>query len=387
MNDYDIAVIGAGVVGAACALSLQQQGFSVALIDQRMLDLPPSPLPQARVSAINNTSYHLMKTLGAWNHLDVERLTPILAMKIYGADQSAIGFDAAEFGFSELGFILENDFLIKALLNQFDITQGGLFCPATVKHVVRKDLWELELSTAAVLSAKLLVVAQGAQSNLRELLRVPSEIHFYNQKALVMNVVSKNPHRFCAYQRFLSTGPLAFLPLFNPYWSSIVWTLPTALADEYLELPEDILLQRLFGAFPDLGALTALTHVQGFELSALSAQSYCGPGFVLVGDTAHTVHPLAGQGVNLGLSDVICLNKVLKAGKDINSEVLLTQYARACQVKNKAFSSGFSLLNRLFQLEHPWFQRIIGVGLTRINKLHGVKRQLLQLARGDVWTP
>ncbi len=387
MNDYDIVVVGAGIVGAACALSLQEQGFKVALMDQRIVDLPADALPQARVSAINHASYHLLKNLGAWDQLDVSRVTPILAMKVYGADQSAIGFDAAEFGFSELGFILESDFLVKALLEQFGTTDGTLFSPVTIQHLVRKEFWELELSNAAVLRATLLVVAQGAQSNLRELLKVPSEIDFYNQKAVVMNVASSEPHRFCAYQRFLSTGPLAFLPLFKSTWSSIVWTLPTALADEYLALPEERLLQHLFAAFPDLGVLSGVTKAQGFELSALSAQSYCGSGFVLVGDSAHTVHPLAGQGVNLGLSDVICLNKVLKTSKNINSEAVLGQYARACQVKNKAFSGGFSLLNRLFQLEHPWFQRIIGLGLTRVDKLHGVKRQLLQLARGDVWTP
>lgn len=385
MKHYDIAVIGAGMVGASCALALQRQGFGVALIDQQTLVNMPQALPHTRVSAINDASYQLLQDLGVWQRLHKERITPILAMKIFAAWQDAssacLDFTAAEFGFAELGFILENHLLTQALLDQFNAQADDFYCPYQIERITREGDWHIELKGAQPITftAKLLVIAQGATSMLREALGVNSEILFYQQKALVLNLRSEIPHRFTAFQRFLPTGPIAFLPLFEPHLSSIVWTLPTALADEYVKLAPEALMLKLFEVFPDLGALEALTPAMTFELTALRAERYYGPGFVLVGDSAHTVHPLAGQGVNIGLQDVRSLGKVLRQGL---SDQALAQYERACQLRNKHLAQGFTLLNRLFQLEQRGFQRILGMGLRSLNRLHGVKRQLIEVARG-----
>jgi ubiquinone biosynthesis UbiH/UbiF/VisC/COQ6 family hydroxylase len=392
MSHYDIAVVGAGIVGAAAALKLQQQGYRVALIDAQQPSLTDDPLPQARVSAINDASYRLLQDLQVWSQLDDARITPILSMGIDTPFDLTHGlrFDAAEFGFSELGFIVENDFLIHALLEQFKLQGGAFFCPYRATHLMRmQQQWQLQLSgqDSLSLTATLLVIAQGAQANLRELLKVSSTVEFYHQKALVVNVASDLPHRFTAYQRFFTDGPLAFLPLFKPHWSSIVWTLPTAVADDYLRGDPSQLLQQLNAVFPDLGALALLTAPRAFELTASAAEQYYGAGFVLVGDAAHTVHPLAGQGVNMGLYDVVKLCGLLQQEQDLLDVRVLARYAAACQLKHKTLSLSFSILNRLFQVRQPRFVRILSSGLRRLNHVHGLKRQLIQVARGDSWTP
>lgn len=389
MKSFDVVVIGSGIVGASCALGLQQKGFSVALVDQndftQVLSKPVDAMPSMRVSAMNDASVQLLTKLGAWQKLGAERVTSILAMKIF-YDVSELDFNAAEFGFSDLGFIAENDGVLAGILAQIMEAQVSLFCPVKIESVEREqDMWRITFKDQQGLQelrAGLLVVAQGAQASLRELLGVETEIQFYNQKALVVNLQSEKPHRFIAYQRFLPTGPLAFLPLFKANWSSIVWTLPSYLADEYVKLDSVQLTQKLTQVFPDLGMLSCLTQSAVFELSTLSAEQYFGDGFVLIGDSAHVVHPLAGQGVNMGLQDVASLLELLDL-ENFKKLRTLKQYQQQCKFRNDFLSRGFTVLNRLFQLESSVFKGILNFGLRKTHGLHGVKRQLVNIARGQ----
>lgn len=384
MKNFDVVVVGAGMVGAACAVKLIQQGLSVALIDQVDLKTYDNNLPNTRVSNFNEGSHQLLVKMGIWNKLPIERITPILAMRVF-SEQQNLNFDAAEFGFADLGHIIENDVLTSVLRDEAKHNGVSVFCPYKLGSIAREQSrWELHLVGVEpqVIHADFLIVAQGGQSQLREHLGVQSNIEFYNQKAIVMNLEASLPHRFTAFQRFLPTGTLAFLPMFKPNWYSIVWALPIALANEYLKLPIEDFLQKLMDAFPEIGKLKAITQPAGFELSALNAQNYVGSGFALVGDTAHTVHPLAGLGVNLGLRDVKELTEIIAAHGNIFSERALAQYERRCQLHNKIFSRGFGVLNRIFQIKQPLAPRILDFGFKRINHLHGVKRQLLNMARG-----
>lgn len=377
--EFDIGIVGGGLVGHLAAIMLASR-FKVALIEAQTPQLALSSLPALRVSALNQSACEMLKAQGIFAHLDSHRLGEVLAMAIDEPEGSVLHFNASDIGQLYLAYIVENEHLIYAM-NQVSL-QGGL----TAIHDHCEGIKQgssgsiLQLRSGQELAVKLLIIAGGGQSSLHRSLSVPLSIADYRQNAWVAQVECEMPHHHTAYQRFLPTGPLAFLPLFHPHQVSIVWTLP---CEESLS-PDDLCL-RLEQAFPHLGAIKLLQGPGHFPLFSQHVQKYVGQGFVLVGDAAHTVHPLAGQGANLGFQDVQKLVQVLceaqSRGEDFASPRVLLGYQDKVKQHNRLFQLGFSSLNQLFQSQFLPLQVARRWGFRQVDRHSILKRAFMRLAQ------
>jgi 2-octaprenyl-3-methyl-6-methoxy-1,4-benzoquinol hydroxylase/2-octaprenylphenol hydroxylase len=316
---YDVAVVGAGMVGAAAASLLARSGFSVAVVENR----EPAPFAAdrpvgLRVSAFSPGASDILGEAGAWRQVERQRHCPYRRMVVEDREESVrLEFNAAEFGLERLGTIVEND-LVQWALWQSLLTLGGieLFCPDRVTGLEYSgDDPVLRLESGESVTSRLLVGADGADSRIRRLLGIRQDHWEYGQSGLVCVVNTVTPNPGVAWQRFLEGGPLAFLPLADGA-SSIVWSLPDADARRLLERDEgdflDELNQAIAGGenhWPD--RVSDCGPRAAFPLSMRLGERYTASRGVLIGDAAHVVHPLAGQGVNLGLLDAAGLVEVL----------------------------------------------------------------------------
>lgn len=377
---YDIGIVGGGMVGSLAAKVLSSH-FKVVLVEPRSLHAAffgeTPALPPLRVSALNGNSAALLRQEGILDQIAPSHLSEILAMKLFDGDE-ALNFHASDIGQVRLGYIVENEALNQAILNTLpeeSVTWHHSACKAVSRHL---EGFLLEAEDGSTHLVKLLIVAQGAMSSLRQALGVPVSMNDYNQNAWVTSIETEKPHGHTAYQRFLPTGTLAFLPLANPHWSSIVWTLPASKSFDGDFLPQ------LQAVFPDLGSLKLLTEPVSFPLCAQNAESYAGSGFVLLGDTAHTVHPLAGQGVNLGFRDAVLLAQVLidaqNKKEDWASPAVLKRYARKARRHDSLRSVGFSLINRAYQEQNPFFVALRQWGMQGLSRMDLLKRLLMKQA-------
>ena len=391
-TNYDIGIVGGGMVGSLAARLLSDH-FKVLLLDPQQSPLPGVgevvahsaagegvPPPTLRVSALNTASCNLLETAGVLSKIAPDHLSEILAMKVFDGDES-LAFHGSDIGQVRLGYMVENQVLNQAILNSLP-EEAVRWHHSACNHVTRHPKgFILEADDGTTHLVKLLVVAQGAMSSLRQTLGIQLSMNDYNQNAWVAHVETEKSHSYTAYQRFLPTGTLAFLPLVNPHWSSIVWALPSSEALN----PEEF-ASRLYMAFPDLGPLKVLTQLASFPLCAQNADTYSGAGFALIGDAAHTVHPLAGQGVNLGFEDVARLSTVLidaqNKKEDWASPSVLSRYAKHAKRHDERWSFGFSLINRLYQEENPLFVAARRFGTRRFSKMDLVKRFLMKCGVG-----
>lgn len=383
---HEIGIVGGGMVGSLAAQRLSAH-FKVLLLDPQSIDHPHEggdlglKIPALRVSALNTASCTLLKATGILSKMASDHFSEILTMEVFDGDES-LAFHGSDIGQVRLGYMVENEVLNQAILNSLP-EETVRWHHSACNHVTRHPKgFILEADDGTTHLVKLLIVAQGAMSSLRQTLGISVSMNDYNQNAWVAHVETEKPHGHTAYQRFLPTGTLAFLPLVNPHWSSIVWTLPSS---ETLS-PEEF-ASRLYTTFPQLGQLKLLTQLASFPLCAQNADTYTGAGFALIGDTAHTVHPLAGQGVNLGFEDVACLSKVLieaqSKKEDWASPSVLTRYAKQAKRHNECFSLGFSLINRLYQEENPILTAVRRFGMRRLSKMDLVKRFLMKCGVGN----
>ncbi len=357
----DVAVVGAGVVGAAAALAFARDGLEVALIEAR--EPPPwsAERPDLRVYAFAPDNVALLQDLDVWPQVRAARAQPYRAMRVWdAAGGGELAFDADAFGRRELGWIVEHGLLVDRLWAALPAAGVRLHCPEQVQALEAdaEDSAGLVLDSGRRLRARLVVAADGAESALRRLAGIQAPSHDYGQRGLVAYVDSERPHEATCWQRFLPSGPLAFLPTLGPapvreHRSSIVWTLPEAEAARLLALEEGAFLgelERAFGA--RLGALTAVSQRAAFPLRRQLAERYLAGRVVVAGDAAHVVHPLAGQGVNLGLRDVAGLRaqvaQARKRGLDPGAPTRLARWARERRSENALAAYGFEGLNRLF---------------------------------------
>ncbi|WP_376696324.1 FAD-dependent monooxygenase [Wenzhouxiangella sp. EGI_FJ10305] len=311
--DHDIVIAGGGVAGAAAAALLAQGGHRIALIDRRR---PEDPDPTAdfdpRVVAIAPGSAAVLSGAGAWERLPAERLGPYDRMQVH-ADGGEIEFRASEHGLAHLGWIVEVPWLQACGWQALaEVENVELIAPAGVKGFSqREDHVRIELDDGKTLRARLLVAADGARSRLRQMAGIETEIWHYNQQALVTHVTTERPNTGIAWQRFTEHGPLALLPLADGR-SSIVWSQPERRATELKALDETAFLAEL-NDYQDspFGAATASTQRYAFPLIRRQATSLVRGRLILLGDAARNVHPLAGQGLNLGLMDAAALAEVL----------------------------------------------------------------------------
>ncbi|MEO7072776.1 MAG: FAD-dependent oxidoreductase [Rhodanobacter sp.] len=385
----DVAVVGGGMAGAATALALAQAGFATALLDSRA----PRPWQlqdevDLRVVGLAPSSIALLHELDVWTAIRNSRCSTYTHMHVWDAQSGAeLDFDAADSGRDSLGCIVENALVQRALWDALPAAGVRLHCPARVQDMrAHADRIELELADGDAVSARLVVAADGAESPLRKRARISTRGRDYTQRAVVAHVGTERDHQRTASQRFLPGGPLALLPLADGR-SSIVWSLPAADAARVLTLDDRAFMHAL-GVASDyrLGPITSTTARAGFDLRLQLASSYQAERMVLLGDAAHSVHPLAGQGVNLGLRDVVELRATLLAarvaGIDIGAPQTLRRYARRRRSADTLDALGFDALARIYAWQATPLAAARGAGMRLLNHLPAFKRRLARHAAG-----
>jgi 2-octaprenyl-3-methyl-6-methoxy-1,4-benzoquinol hydroxylase/2-octaprenylphenol hydroxylase len=404
---FDIVVVGAGMVGAAAASLLARSAFSVAIVEAR----EPVPFDVTgpvglRVSAFSPGSANILAEAGTWRQVERLRHCPYRRMLVEDRDETAaLAFDAAEFGLDRLGVIVENQAVQWALWQSLLATGGvEIFCPDQVQDLEYDDGDTLiSLESGTTIRCSLLVAADGANSGVRKRLGIRQDHWEYGQQGLVSVVRTASPNPAVAWQRFLEGGPLAFLPLEDGS-SSIVWSLPEAEAIRILALDDGLFLAELDTAvaggenhWPD--RLTACGPRAAFPLTMRLSERYTARQAVLIGDAAHVVHPLAGQGVNLGLLDAAGLVEVLIGARnrqiDFAGEKTLEKYGRWRRSETEVMARGMHGIRGLFVPQELGPLRRLGIGLVSgswiakeafIKRATGLNRNAPALARGTSLT-
>jgi len=390
VTDAEVLIVGAGITGAALALALADAGVPVALLDRDAPSLPHADRPlDVRVSAIHTAAVGWLQRLGAWDLIPAACRAPFGRIEVWDASSAGrIGFDSADIGQPWLGHIVENRALVAALH-----TRLARLPAAQVLAPAEWDDWRVEtdgvclrLADGRDLSAHLLVGADGAASPLRLRAGIAAVDEPFGQCALVCHVATEQPHGDTARQRFLPTGPLAFLPMADGR-SSIVWSTTPAEARRLAALPADEFAAELGAAFGErLGAIGAVGERAVIPLRGREAARYVGPRLALVGDAAHVVHPLAGLGANLGLGDAAQLaagvTGALKHARDPGQEHLLRAYERARRSQNLPVVRAIVGLHRLFTAAPAPLRLLRGVGLLAVDRAAPLKRLFTAAACG-----
>lgn len=348
----DIAVVGGGVVGAAAALAFARDGWSVALVEAREPPRWRASDADLRVYAIAPDSMALLDSLDVGTSIRDARAQPYRRMEVWdAAGGGRLEFDADRFGRAGLGWIIEHGLIVDRLWSTLPASGVALHVPAEVTSFMQDDdAATIQLADGARLRARLVVAADGGDSPLRGMAGIDAPVHPYEQSGLVAYVRTGQSHRASCYQRFLPTGPLAFLPCVDGR-SSIVWSLPT---DEAMRLRgvDDAAFGRELTDASDgqLGNVSVDSPRATFPLSRRLAQSQLQGRLAVIGDAAHVVHPLAGQGVNLGLRDVIALRACLAplAGRADPASARLQRWARERRSMNARAAYAFDAINRAF---------------------------------------
>jgi 2-octaprenylphenol hydroxylase len=402
-RDFDVLVIGAGVIGATMAALLGARRLvgpgRVALLAERLsVDAAAIPMDAAaaddwdlRVFALSRASQRLLRLCGTWQRLPQARSFPYERMCVWDASGAATGagsmtFDCAEIGEPNLGFIVEGRALASSSLKSA-AAAGAVFIEGSVQSLrVDERQARIRLDDGRDLAAKLVIVADGIASKSRELLGIETAGHAYDQDALVAHVRTAEPHQSTAWQRFLATGPLALLPLPDGR-CSIVWSVAREEARRLRSLDAGAFAAALETASDAaLGGIELTTEVASFPLQLKVALDYVRTRAVLLGDAGHAVHPLAGQGLNLGLLDCASLAEALEPARGdaelLGEPRLLRRYERRRKSENLLAATALDALERLFASSNPLIERLRVAGLGAVGRLPVLKRELALRALG-----
>ncbi len=385
---YDVVISGAGMVGATLACLLAKSARRVAVLEA----LPPPVFKasgdfELRVSALSRFSRQVLERAGAWEGVAERRAAAYENMVVWDATGAGeVRFSAAELGEPELGHIVENNIVQLALWGVMEALPGiDVFCPARMNDFEHDDSRvDIILEDGRKLTAELLVGADGARSVVRELAGIAWHREDYAQKGLVCVVRTELPHQDTAWQRFMPSGPLAFLPLNDPHYCSIVWTLPADRADVLVKQDETQFKAALSDALGHrLGGIESVGVRGAFPLVGAHAEHYVAGGVALIGDAAHTIHPLAGQGVNLGIKDAAELaDQLLKATGSLGNMKTLRRYERARKGDNHLTQKAMEGFSLLFGNSSQPLQLIRNSGLSLVNHLPLIKNILARQAMG-----
>ena len=389
-QSYDVVIVGAGMVGAALACALGDTALRVAVVEARPPQLTwPEDSTDLRVSAITQASRRIFSAVDAWRDMASQRVSPFRDMHVWDAGGSGvIHFDSAHIGSDTLGYIIENRVIQRALMERLSRCDNiTLVCPAEVTSLAsHDDHVTAVMDDGTALHAALLVGADGAESRVRKMAGIAVQRREYEQRAVVATVQTAMPHRDTAWQRFLPTGPLAFLPLGDGR-SSIVWSTTTDHAERLCALDDGAFNHELTHAFDNtLGAVQLHGPRAAFTLRRQHVNHYAQARVVLVGDAAHTVHPLAGQGVNLGLLDAAALAEVVldaaAAQKDIGATRVLRRYERWRKGDNLVMMMALDGFKHLFGSSLPPVKLVRNAGMHLFNHSNLIKNHIMYHAMG-----
>ncbi|BCR28743.1 2-octaprenyl-6-methoxyphenol hydroxylase [Aeromonas caviae] len=390
MQEVDVVIVGGGMVGLGLAAALKQSTLRVAVVEGRLPDPVLGAAPDSRVSALSLASQRILQGVGAWDGIAARRLQPYERMQVWEQDSfGQIAFDAASLRQGALGHIVENRVIQLALLEAI----GGagniqLLTPARAKSLQSSAAGALLLlEDGRALSASLVVAADGAQSWVRRQADIPLTSWDYGHHALVATVRCAEPHEAVARQIFTPQGPLAFLPLWEPDLCSIVWSVPAKRAEALCALDDERFSRQLTAAFDGrLGLCKVEGARSAIPLTARYARDFARERLVLVGDAAHTIHPLAGQGVNLGLLDAAALAEQILIhhgkGADIGLLANLRGYERWRKSEAARMLAAMEGLKRLFAGSNPLKKLVRGVGLCAVDALGPLKQGMIRAAMG-----
>ncbi len=394
---FDVVIVGAGIVGLTLAARLAQgsarESLRITLVDVATRPtLTPSDEVALRVSAIARGSAEFLQSVGAWQRVDESRLSPYECMRVWDESDdpysaSALCFEAAEFGVPQLGFIVENVVLQDALLRQLETTDVELRFDSPIRTLSRDGSRStIEFEDGIKRAANLIVGADGSRSFVREAVGIGTRRWPFDQSALVTHLRPELSHQATAWQRFMRDGPLGILPLANGN-VSVVWSTTPEMASRAMAASDEELGEMLTDASDDvLGALVVDGPRGVFPLGAQHATRYALPGVVLIGDAAHAIHPLAGQGANLGLQDVEELAGVLETslqrGLHPGDLPVLRRYERARKGANATMLHFTTGLNRLFTTDSRLVAELRVAGMRMFNRSGPIRERAVKVALG-----
>jgi len=389
IQSYDVTIVGGGIVGLTLAASLADSSLSVALIESH--DAPVlSEQPAGRVSAISYASRAIFEHLNIWQNINRERITAYNSMQVWEKDSfGKIDFSAEQVDCSKLGYIIENERIQAALLQAVQQQANvSFYSPEQLTNIAigEGEAW-LTLKSGKTLTSKLVVAADGANSWLRKKVAIPLTHWDYNHHALVATVKTELTHGNCARQIFTPDGPLAFLPLFEKDLCSIVWSVPPEKAQQLQALSALEFNKQLTRTFDNrLGHCELYSECISFPLKMRYARDFAKHRVALIGDAAHTIHPLAGQGVNLGLLDALSLAQSIIENHEADADIGLYENLRFFERWRKSEAqqmiAAMELLKRLFQGSNPAQKALRDLALLFTDKVSPLKKLFIKQAMG-----
>ncbi|TRX54512.1 FAD-dependent monooxygenase [Thalassomonas sp. M1454] len=398
MQNLDVVIVGGGIVGLTTALAIRKQtSLTVGLVESQALNELSSD-PHLRVSAINGASQQLFTNLGVWQDITNTRLQPYKSMHVWDKDgYGHLDFTQQDFPNliassnnkeQNLGWIVENDVIRNALWNKAEQDNGIVFITEKLTSIAMgsSEVF-LMIEGQAPVTAKLVIGADGANSWVRKQLDMAMTFRDYDHHALVASVKCSQGHQDTAWQVFLPTGPLAFLPLYKQDHCSIVWSLPPDEAQRIKSLSEEEFNKEILAASDGkLGQVSLVSERATFPLTMRLANEFVKDRVVLVGDAAHTIHPLAGQGVNLGLVDVSALAQTLEQlveqGSDISDSKALGHFSRWRKADASEMIMAMESIKQGFSLQQKLPKVIRGLGMSLLNQFSPAKKLLIKQALG-----
>ena len=394
-REYDVIVVGAGMVGAAfaCLLAHSNTRLSIALLEARATAAFDPEQFDPRVAALTEKSRRLLDRCGAWSAIAAQRVSAYGAMQVWDAEGTGeIHFDCQDVQQPNLGHIVENSLVVESLLVEVDkLDNIDFLCPVSVSQYSQSDSQvSVELSSGERLVASLLVAADGGNSSIREQFKFATREWDYGHSAIVTTVQAESVHQQTAWQRFMPTGPLALLPLDkqgDQHYCSLVWSQESTEAERLMALDDVAFCAELSRASEHcVGEILSVDKRYVIPLRQRHAKDYVVERVALLGDAAHTIHPLAGQGVNLGFADVKALVDTLcaeaKRGNDLGSLLCLGKYQRLRKPENLATMAAMEGFKRLFAADNVAVRLLRNMGLGKVNQIKPLKNEIIKQVMG-----
>lgn len=390
VTEFDVLIVGGGMVGATLGRALADTNLRIGLIEQRVpAPYEPEQAHDLRVSALSLASKNILESCGAWEGVLSRRYCPLKRMRVW--ETAGIGdttFNSEDIGYPELGFIVENRIVQLALWDQFAAQDNiTTYAPAVISSIeCHGSSNQVTLASGDVLTSRLLVAADGGASQVRQAAGLGVVAEEYSQQALVLYVKTAYPQQDITWQRFYPAGPRAFLPLSGSY-GSLVWYDTPETIKRLMALDDESLLEEAYAAFPsELGEIDTLCGRGFFPLKRQHALSYGKEGVVLLGDAAHMIHPLAGQGVNIGMHDVASFSELLHEaivnGEDIGAEILIKRYEKQRRNHNTLMMTTMDLFYRIFKDEKKPISLLRNLGLQIAQRVTPARNKAMKFAMG-----